>query len=80
MEKAEQEALYSSIQGFVGNSWNGLDLYPDPCGWTPIQRIDSVVEQRRKEFLWNSRWRMGFVENRFPSGGKEEGLSYVLKY
>lgn len=37
MEKAEQEALYSTIQGFVGNSWNGSDLYPDPCGWTPIQ-------------------------------------------
>lgn len=37
MEKTEQEALYSTIQGFVGNSWNGSDLYPDPCGWTPIQ-------------------------------------------
>ena len=37
MEKAEQEALYSTIQGFVGDSWNGSDLYPDPCGWTPIQ-------------------------------------------
>jgi len=37
MEKPEQEALYSTIQGFVGDSWNGSDLYPDPCGWTPIQ-------------------------------------------
>lgn len=37
MEKAEQEALYSVIQGFVGSWWNGSDLYPDPCGWTPIQ-------------------------------------------
>ena len=37
MEKREQEALYSVIQGFVGKSWNGSDLYPDPCGWTPIQ-------------------------------------------
>lgn len=37
MEKTEQEALYSAIQGFVGDSWNGSDLYPDPCGWTPIQ-------------------------------------------
>lgn len=37
MEKAEQAALYSAIQGFVGNWWNGSDLYPDPCGWTPIQ-------------------------------------------
>lgn len=37
MEKKEQEALYSAIQGFVGKWWNGSDLYPDPCGWTPIQ-------------------------------------------
>lgn len=37
MKKAEQAALYSAIQGFVGNWWNGSDLYPDPCGWTPIQ-------------------------------------------
>lgn len=37
MDKREQEALYSVIQGFVGKSWNGSDLYPDPCGWTPIQ-------------------------------------------
>lgn len=39
MEKREQEALYSVIQGFVGKSWNGSDLYPDPCGWTPIQGV-----------------------------------------
>ncbi|CAL9248688.1 unnamed protein product [Arabidopsis halleri] len=39
MEKTEQEALYSAIQGFVGDSWNGSDLYPDPCGWTPIQGV-----------------------------------------
>ncbi|GAB2220649.1 hypothetical protein Droror1_Dr00008312 [Drosera rotundifolia] len=39
MIRAEQEALYSAIQGFVGNSWNGSDLYPDPCGWTPIQGV-----------------------------------------
>ncbi|CAE6066563.1 unnamed protein product [Arabidopsis arenosa] len=39
MEKTEQEALYSTIQGFVGDSWNGSDLYPDPCGWTPIQGV-----------------------------------------
>lgn len=37
MVKTEQEALYSAIQGFVGKLWNGSDLYPDPCGWTPIQ-------------------------------------------
>lgn len=37
MEETEKKALYSTIQGFVGNWWNGSDLYPDPCGWTPIQ-------------------------------------------
>ncbi|KAE9615419.1 hypothetical protein Lalb_Chr04g0255021 [Lupinus albus] len=37
MEKIEQDALYFTIQGFVGDEWNGSDLYPDPCGWTPIQ-------------------------------------------
>lgn len=37
MEEREREALYSGIQGFVGKWWNGSDLYPDPCGWTPIQ-------------------------------------------
>ncbi|KAL6175359.1 hypothetical protein ACLB2K_052000 [Fragaria x ananassa] len=37
MLEKEQQALYSTIQGFVGNWWNGSDLYSDPCGWTPIQ-------------------------------------------
>lgn len=37
MEKTEKEALYSAVQGFVGTWWNGSGLYPDPCGWTPIQ-------------------------------------------
>ncbi|KAJ8445388.1 hypothetical protein Cgig2_010746 [Carnegiea gigantea] len=39
MKKAEQDALYSAIQGFVGNWWNGSDLFPDPCGWTPMQGV-----------------------------------------
>ncbi|XP_027361972.1 piriformospora indica-insensitive protein 2-like [Abrus precatorius] len=39
MEKVERNALYSTIQGFVGDWWNGSDLYPDPCGWTPIQGV-----------------------------------------
>ncbi|URE37299.1 Leucine Rich Repeat [Musa troglodytarum] len=39
MEKAEQEALYLVIQDLVGNWWNGTALYPDPCGWTPIQGV-----------------------------------------
>lgn len=43
MEKTEQAALYSAIQGFVGNSWNGSDLYPDPCGWSPIQGVSCDV-------------------------------------
>ncbi|XP_022725461.1 piriformospora indica-insensitive protein 2-like [Durio zibethinus] len=43
MEKAEQAALYSTIQGFVGSEWNGSDLYPDPCGWTPIQGVSCDI-------------------------------------
>ncbi|XP_076951178.1 uncharacterized protein LOC143624386 [Bidens hawaiensis] len=43
MVKTEQEALYSAIQGFVGQWWNGSDLYPDPCGWTPIQGVSCDV-------------------------------------
>ncbi|KAJ4710597.1 Piriformospora indica-insensitive protein 2 [Melia azedarach] len=43
MEKAEQEALYKAIQGFVGNWWNGSDLYPDPCGWTPIEGVSCDI-------------------------------------
>ncbi|KAJ0037493.1 hypothetical protein Pint_23352 [Pistacia integerrima] len=43
MEKAEQEALYSAIQGFMGNWWNGSDLFPDPCGWTPIEGVSCDV-------------------------------------
>ncbi|XP_039123681.1 piriformospora indica-insensitive protein 2-like [Dioscorea cayenensis subsp. rotundata] len=39
MEKAEQEALYMVIQGFVGEGWNVSGLYPDPCGWTMIQGV-----------------------------------------
>lgn len=39
MVETEQIALYSAIQGFVGQEWNGSDLYPDPCGWTPIQGV-----------------------------------------
>lgn len=39
MKKNEQQALYSTIQDFVGKWWNGSDLYPDPCGWTPIQGV-----------------------------------------
>lgn len=41
MHKAEQQALYSAVQAFVGSWWNGSDLYPDPCGWTPIQVLIS---------------------------------------
>uniref|UniRef100_A0A7C9AR84 Uncharacterized protein n=1 Tax=Opuntia streptacantha TaxID=393608 RepID=A0A7C9AR84_OPUST len=48
MKKTEKEALYSAIQGFVGNWWNGSDLYPDPCGWTPIQVY--IISSRH---LWN---------------------------
>ncbi|KAI3497923.1 hypothetical protein L2E82_13907 [Cichorium intybus] len=43
MVKTEQEALYIAVQGFVGKWWNGSDLYPDPCGWTPIQGVSCDV-------------------------------------
>lgn len=43
MVKTEQEALYNAIQGFVGQWWNGSDLYPDPCGWTPIQGVSCDI-------------------------------------
>ncbi|CAA7397596.1 unnamed protein product [Spirodela intermedia] len=39
MEEGERRALYSAIQGFVGRNWNGSELFPDPCGWTPIQGV-----------------------------------------
>lgn len=37
MLATEKAALYSLIQAFAGNTFNGSELYPDPCGWTPIQ-------------------------------------------
>ncbi|KAK3225589.1 hypothetical protein Dsin_005451 [Dipteronia sinensis] len=43
MEAKEQEALYSAIQGFIGKWWNGSDLYPDPCGWTPMQGVSCDI-------------------------------------
>ncbi|XP_027368802.1 LRR receptor-like serine/threonine-protein kinase GSO1 [Abrus precatorius] len=39
MKKKEQVVIYRVIQGFVGKWWNGSYLYPDPCGWTPIQGV-----------------------------------------
>ncbi|XP_047165757.1 piriformospora indica-insensitive protein 2-like [Vigna umbellata] len=39
MKKKEKEVIYSVIQLFVGKWWNGSYLYPDPCGWTPIQGV-----------------------------------------
>ena len=37
MEEKQRAALYAAIEGFVGKGWNGSGLYPDPCGWSPIQ-------------------------------------------
>ncbi|CAO2174316.1 unnamed protein product [Urochloa humidicola] len=39
MEEKERAALYAAIEGFVGKGWNGSGLYPDPCGWSPIQGV-----------------------------------------
>lgn len=46
MKKKEQETLYSVIQGFIGKGWNGSDLYPDPCGWTPIQGVSCELYEK----------------------------------
>lgn len=43
MEETEREALYLTVQGFVGNQWDGRNLFPDPCGWTPIQGVSCDV-------------------------------------
>ncbi|CAN1314367.1 Piriformospora indica-insensitive protein 2 [Linum perenne] len=43
MESGEKAALFAVVQGFVGNWWNGSDLYPDPCGWTPIQGVSCDI-------------------------------------
>ncbi|CAL4964686.1 unnamed protein product [Urochloa decumbens] len=39
MEEKQRAALYAAIEGFVGKDWNGSGLYPDPCGWSPIQGV-----------------------------------------
>ncbi|KAF8650351.1 hypothetical protein HU200_063969 [Digitaria exilis] len=39
MEEKERAALYAAIESFVGKGWNGSGLYPDPCGWSPIQGV-----------------------------------------
>ncbi|XP_062191613.1 piriformospora indica-insensitive protein 2-like isoform X2 [Phragmites australis] len=39
MEEKEKRALYAAIESFVGKGWNGSGLYPDPCGWSPIQGV-----------------------------------------
>ncbi|KAI4302582.1 hypothetical protein MLD38_038308 [Melastoma candidum] len=47
MEWNERETLYSAIRGFVGSSWNGSDLYPEPCGWTPIQGVSCDLHDEK---------------------------------
>ncbi|MCL7034373.1 hypothetical protein MKW94_002917 [Papaver nudicaule] len=64
MEKTEKEALYSTMQGFVGNSWNGSDLYPDPCGYTPIQGVECDVI----DGLWYvTALNIGPIHDNYPS-------------
>lgn len=52
MKKKEKEVIYSVIQVFVGKWWNGSYLYPDPCGWTPIQ-VWSLQLSKQKDQLDN---------------------------
>jgi hypothetical protein len=37
MPDREKRALFAAVNSFVGKAWNGSGLYPDPCGWSPIQ-------------------------------------------
>lgn len=39
MLATEREALYSLMRALIGSEFNVSELYPDPCGWTPIQGI-----------------------------------------
>ncbi|KAG9450067.1 hypothetical protein H6P81_010032 [Aristolochia fimbriata] len=39
MDERELDALYATIRSLVGKWFNGTELYPDPCGWTPIQGV-----------------------------------------
>ncbi|KAL4195717.1 hypothetical protein AMTRI_Chr04g179710 [Amborella trichopoda] len=55
MDWTEKEALYSLIQGLLGEEWNGSHLYPDPCGWTPIQGVSCdllTTQQQQQQQLW----------------------------
>ncbi|KFK43587.1 hypothetical protein AALP_AA1G145600 [Arabis alpina] len=58
MYRREREALYSAIQGFVGDSWNGSGLYPDPCGWSPIQGVSCDI--------YNDLWSNPGLIGKFP--------------
>ncbi|XP_040367802.1 piriformospora indica-insensitive protein 2 [Rosa chinensis] len=77
MQEKEQQALYSTIQGFVGNWWNGSDLYPDPCGWTPIQGVYCD--------LYNGFWYVAVInigplyDNYLPCTPNAEFSHYLFK-
>ncbi|TVU22243.1 hypothetical protein EJB05_31927 [Eragrostis curvula] len=43
MEEKERRALFAAIESFVGKGWNGSGLYPDPCGWSPIQGVSCDI-------------------------------------
>ncbi|PIN01015.1 Leucine-rich repeat (LRR) protein associated with apoptosis in muscle tissue [Handroanthus impetiginosus] len=75
MEKTELDSLYSAIQSFVGKWWNGSDLYPDPCGWTPIQGVSCD--------LYNGLWyvtelNIGSVHDNSLSCARNAGFSPYL--
>ncbi|XP_059435644.1 piriformospora indica-insensitive protein 2-like [Corylus avellana] len=76
MKKEEQEALYSAIQGFVGDSWNGSDLYPDPCGWTPIQGVSCDLYDG---FWYVTALSIGLVyDNSLPCTGRAEFTPHIF--
>ncbi|KAK3163682.1 hypothetical protein QOZ80_1AG0006840 [Eleusine coracana subsp. coracana] len=43
MDEKEKRALFAAIESFVGKGWNGSGLYPDPCGWSPIQGVSCDI-------------------------------------
>ncbi|KAK3160125.1 hypothetical protein QOZ80_1BG0055500 [Eleusine coracana subsp. coracana] len=43
MDEKEKRALFAAIDSFVGKGWNGSGLYPDPCGWSPIQGVSCDI-------------------------------------
>jgi hypothetical protein len=80
MEEGEKTALYSAIQGFVGNWWNGSDLYPDPCGWTPVQVHIHLLSPWIFFFFWMTPWIFTVTLRNILSQGSPPDFLFPLQY